>query len=189
MPLTTYTQTTKGRGARAALFVLLVSLGIVAATGSPAQAAIWDHPDGFETNPAGTWELFHDKDGGGGFDLSAGTARTGTNNAFLSVRTGFSSVGKQVFLQPAQLHKPTCGAAVHVQALGGAKVLFEIIDPANWTWVTVKEVTLNGGGYTRINTDSWKPGPAKVVVRVSLIGNGGFSAARVDDLTVRCQFF
>lgn len=176
------------RGVRRLVVTLLVSAGLVAMTSGVAHAGIWQLNDGFEYNPAATWTLYHSAIGGGGFDLNAGTARTGYNDAWLSVQTGFSSVGRSVYLTPAQLHQSSCGAAIYISALSGSQLNFEVINPSTWTYIALKTVTLSGGGYTLVTVGPWVPGPLTVFIRVSLLGNGGFSAVRVDDLLVQCQY-
>lgn len=182
------TATAVGRGVRRVVVTLLVSAGLIAVTSGVAHAGTWQMNDGFEYNPAGTWTLYHSGVGGGGFDLNAGTARTGYNNAWLSVQTGWSSVGRSVYLTPAQLHQSSCGAGIYIAALSGARLNFEVINPSTWTYVALKTVTLSGGGYTLVTVGPWVPGPTTVFIRVSLLGSGAFNAVRVDDLIVQCQY-
>ena len=180
--------TRRGRGV---LAVLVTSAGLVAAIAAPAHADLWQLSDGFEGNPAATWQVASYGVSAGGFETNAGTARSGSNNAWLTAETEFASVGRSVYLRPAQLHKPTCGASIYLRPFPGADggnvtANVEVIDPSNWNYLALETVTLGSSGYTQVSTPSWKPGPIDVYVRVSLIGVGGYSGLRIDDLTVQC---
>jgi hypothetical protein len=179
------------RRGRAVLAVLVTSAGLVAAIAAPAHADLWQLSEGFEGDPATTWQVRSYGASAGGFEINAGTARSGSNNAWLTAETEFSSVARSVYLRPAQLHRPTCGASIYLRPFPGAdggdvRVNVEVIDPSNWNYIALKTVTLTGSGYTQVSTPSWKPGPITVFVRVSLLGVGGYSGLRVDDLNVQC---
>jgi len=93
-----------------------------------------------------------------------------------------------VHITPVQFHQTTCAARIYVLPLGVAKVNFEIIQPSSWRYISLKTVTLSGSSYQAVITNSWNAVDIDVFVRVSLIYNGGFSAARVDDLLVQCSY-
>jgi hypothetical protein len=166
-----------------AVFALLSALGVSSA--GVAYASVWQLDDGFEGNPASTWSLYHSAIGGGGFNINAGTARSGSNNAWLVTQTGWSSVGRTVHLTPAQLHQVTCAAQIYIQPLNTTTLNFEVIDPPTWTYVSLKTVTLPAGSYQRVLTDPFVPYRTDVFVRVSTTSP---STARVDDLTVQCVY-
>ena len=138
--------------------------------------------DGFEESPARTWTLYHEGNGSGGFELNAGTAQGGLNNAWLTSITGWSSVGRSVFLAA---HPLGCVGRIDIRPFGSVKLNFEIIDPPTWTYVALKTVTLSGSAYQTVSVGPFVPA-GSVFVRVSLLGNGGFSAVRVDNLSVIC---
>jgi hypothetical protein len=176
------------RGLRRAATVLAISTALLVMSAGTANASVWAHQDGFESNPTGTWHLEQYGASAAGFDLNAGTARSGANDAWLSSQNQFASVGKTVHLTPAQFHSARCAAQVYVAALGPANVNFEIIDPPTWTYIALRSVHLTGGGYTAVEVGPWVPGPIDVYVRISLVGTGGFSAVRVDDMQVQCSY-
>jgi hypothetical protein len=177
-----------GRQVRRVGVIVAISSILLGLVSAPAYASIWGFQDGFENNPTGTWHLEHYGNSNAGFDLNAGTARSGANDAWLTSQTSFASVGRTVHLTPAQFHASTCAGQIFVQSLGTAKVNFEIINPTSWTYIALETVTLSGGGYTAVEVGPWTPGPVDVYVRLSLLGNGGFSAVRVDDMQVQCSY-
>lgn len=154
-----------------------------------AYANGWGIIEGFEYQPATTWTLYHSAVGSGGFDINAGTARSGTNAGWLSVQTGWSSVGTTIHITPAELHDPTCAAQVYVRPFNSVTLNFEIIDPGTWTYVALQTVTLTGSSYQAVTINSFVPPNPNVFIRVSLTGNGNLSAAHVDDLNVFCQYY
>jgi len=168
---------------------LAIAGALVIGLQGPAQAGVWQITDGFEGNPAAVWSFARVGTGGGGFDINAGTARTPYNDAWLTIQSnGWSSVGRSVHITPVQFHQTTCAARIYVLPLGVAKVNFEIIQPSSWRYISLKTVTLSGSSYQAVITNSWNAVDIDVFVRVSLIYNGGFSAARVDDLLVQCSY-
>lgn len=171
----------------AAALTVIVSAGLLGVTGGAAQASIWQLNDGFDFQPASTWSVGTAGTGGGGFDLNVGTARSAPNDAFLWSQTQFSSVGRSVTLRNNST-RIACGAGVYVQGLSGARVNFEVINPATFTYLALQSVTLSGGGYTQIIVPAWSGGPNTVLVRVSLLGSGGFNSIRIDDLVVQCTY-
>jgi hypothetical protein len=155
-----------------------------------AYANVWQLQDGFEYSPASTWTLYHSGNGSGGFDIKAGRSRSGYNNAWLTVLTGWSSVGRTVQFTPYLPGRTlNCGAQIYIQpVIGSSKLNFEVIDPSTWRYVALKTVTLTGGSYQAVAVP-FVPARKDLFVRVSLLGNGSTSAARVDDLTVSCQYY
>jgi len=181
------TTRTRRAGGRAAV-VLPVATALVVASAGVAHASLWAHQDGFELDPTTTWSIEHYGNSNGGFDLGVGTARSGSNDAWLTAQDQFSAVGKPVHLTPAEFHAATCSAQIYVKAVGPATLNVEVIEPASWTYIALNTVSLSGGGYTAVGVGPWTPGPVDVYFRVSLLGNGGRSQVRVDDLQVSCAY-
>jgi hypothetical protein len=170
---------------------LVASAATVLVLGAtPAHASgVWQNQDGFESSPASTWNFDGEGNGSGDFDIDAGTARTGGNDAWLTAQTGWKSVGRTIHLTPAQFHAAQCAATIYVQPSGANLVGFEVINPTSWTYIASEQANLNGGSYTAVDVGPWTPGPIDVYIRLVLVANnGGFAAARVDDLTVRCTY-
>lgn len=176
-----------GRLARAVIATVAVSAALVGFTGSAAHAGIWQLTDGFDYQPASTWTVEAYGSSGGGFDLNAGTARTAPNNAYLWAQTQFSAVGRSVTLRNNST-RIACAAAVYLTGLKGAKVNIEVINPSTWTYVSMRQVTLTGAGYTQYTVPSWSGGPNTVYVRISLLGTGAYQLIRADDLVVQCTY-
>ncbi|GAA0562525.1 hypothetical protein GCM10010172_52180 [Paractinoplanes ferrugineus] len=175
------------RTVRRAVLGAVLSMGLIAGTATAAHASIWQLIDGFDYQPASTWQATASGASGSGFDINAGTARSAPNNAFLWAQTQFSSVGRSVVLRNNS-SRITCGAAVYLQGLSGASVNVEVIDPSTWTYISLKNVTLNSSSYTMVTVPPWTGGPNTVYFRVSLLGKGGFSSIRADDATIQCTF-
>lgn len=177
-----------GRVARMAVACVVASAALVGATGAVAHAGgIWQLEDGFDYQPSSTWRIEAYGSSGGGFDLNAGTARTAPNNAFLWAQTQFSSVGRSVTLRNNS-SRIDCAAGIYIAGLRGAKVNFEIINASTNTYISLRSVTLNGGGYGLVTVPSWRGGPNTVYVRVSLLGTGSYNLIRIDDLVVQCSY-
>jgi hypothetical protein len=158
---------------------------------SSAYASLWQLQDGFEYNYASTWTFYHSGNGSGSFDIKAGRSRSGYNNALLTAITGWSSVGRTVNFTPYQSGRTlNCAANIYIQPIiGTSKINFEVIDPSTWRYIALKTVTLTGGSYNAVSVGPFIPARKDAFVRVSLLGNGSASAARVDDLTVQCQYY
>ena len=172
---------------RVAAAILGTSAGVLALTGGPAQASLWQLQDGFDYQPASTWSIDHAGSSGGGFDLNAGTARTAPNDAYLWAQTQFAGVGRSVTLRNNST-RTSCAAGVYLQGFDGAKVNVEVINPSDWTYVSLHSVTISGSGYRQYTVGPWTGGPNTVYVRVSLLGTGAYNLIRVDDLTVQCSY-
>jgi hypothetical protein len=177
-----------GRLARLAIAAVTVTALTLGLSASPALADLWQHSDGFEGNPAAVWTLAHAGTGDGWFEIGAGTARTGSNNAFITATTDWSSVGKQVRLTPRTVHQTTCGAGFQVNPIGIAMVNVEVINPVDWTYIALRTVRLTGSGYRLVATPTWANGPVDVFVRISVLAGRGFGPVRVDDMVVQCAF-
>lgn len=177
------------RGMRRALVVAALAVVMVTGSAVPAHASIWQLTDGFESNPASRWVPFASADGGGEFSNVAAWSHSGSWHAFRWVRTGYSSVHRNVHLTPAQFHSADCLAAIYIQAVNSAAVVnFEVINPVTWTYIALKQVALNPGGYQQVVTPSWHASKVDVVVRVSVLGFGQVSDIRADDLIVQCVY-
>jgi hypothetical protein len=177
-----------GGPARLALATLTATALALGFGATPAQADIWQHNDGFEGNPAAVWTLFNSGVGSGSFEIGAGTARTGSNNAIIFAQDGWSSVGKTVRVTPRQVNMTTCILAFQLAPVGVSMVNVEVINPADWTYLAVRTVRLTNAGYRLVTTPTWVGGPVNVFVRVSMLAGRGFGPVRVDDMIVQCSF-
>ncbi|MGL5829811.1 MAG: hypothetical protein ACRC0L_09625 [Angustibacter sp.] len=160
------------------------------ASPTSAQASLWQWSNGFEGSAAvHGWRAERYGSSNAGVDAAVGAARTGGQSGWIWAQTQFASLGQQVRLSPAQLHSVRCGAAMYIKApAGAAKVNLEVINPSNWTYIALKSVTLSSSSYTAVVTPTWIPGPIDVYLRVSLVGQGGFSMIRVDDAYIQCFY-
>lgn len=178
------------RFARFAVAAAATTAVTLAVAAGPAHADLWQHSDGFEGDPAAVWEFHRVGAGSGTFELSAGTARTGLNNAHLTTSAGgWSAVGKLLTVRPRTAgHATTCGGGFHIRALNGAAVLnVEVIDPASWTYLALRTVRVTDGTWRLHNVATYQNGPTQVFMRVALAGGSG--PVRVDDMVFQCTFF
>jgi hypothetical protein len=98
-------------------------------------------------------------------------------------------VARTVHLTPAVNHRASCAAQVWLQEAPGTRVNVEVIDPANWTYLAVRQATLPAGyPWKAYGSGTWTPGPVDVIVRISLLSDGDYERVKVDDLTVQCSY-
>lgn len=174
-----------------AAFWVAISMMSLGAAG--ARANLWQLQDDFEVNAPSTWHFEHAGVGGGFFDFSGFYARSPRSDAYIYVSTGFSSVGRIVSFTPFFPGRTLNSVAqIYVRPWGNnVKINFEVIDPATWTYVSLKTVTLaNNSSYQAITTDPFIPRKKELYIRVSVLaGTGVQIGAEVDDLTVQSQYY
>lgn len=172
----------------ASLGVATLMMGMGAAR---MQATPWVLNDNLETNLTSTWQLGHAGSGGGQFETAGFYSRSGSNDAYVYVTTGFSSVGRTVILAPYFSGRTLYTiASIYLRPYGtNVKVNFEVIDPATWTYIALKTVTLaNVHSYQLVTTDMFIPYRSDVYVRVSVLENSaGTVGVDVDDLMVQAE--
>ncbi len=178
------------RAGRKILITAFLICGLVVSTPGTAQANLWQWSNSFEGSAAiHGWRAEQYGSSNAGVDAAVGAARTGSQSGWIWAQTQFASLGQKIRLSPAQLHSVRCGAAMYIKAPAGtAKVNLEVINPNNWTYIALKSVTLSSSSYTAVVTPTWIPGPIDVYLRVSLVGQGGFSIIRVDDAYIQCTY-
>lgn len=172
----------------AALTATVLGLGFGA---RPAFASLWQLSDGFEGDPSATWTFDLAGTGGGVFEIGAGRARTGSNNAFLRADTGYSAVGRTVHVTPKEVHDDaSCFLGFQVTPVGAAVTMVnvEVIDPSSWTYLALQTIRISSNGWRLVSTPNWTGGPVNVFVRLSALAGRGFAPVRVDDMIVQCTF-
>ena len=175
-----------GRRLRAMIAVAALSLGLVAAAGTPANAAFWAFIENFEGNPAATWWF---EGGPGVFSDTNGFAHSGTHYADITrVQAGWTSVDHSLVL-PSGLSR-SCRASAFFLGIGGPIVRIEIINPVDWTYVALGTFDLPETGQFQQNTITWSGGPRNVVFRGVVINPGsGAVRVKIDDVGVACNTF
>jgi hypothetical protein len=157
----------------------------------PASASLWQLSDSFEGDPSATWAIDGVGGGGGVFEIGVGTAKTGSNNAFLRADTDWYGVGRTVHVTPKEVHADAnCSAGFQITPVGAAVTLLniEVIDPDTWDYLALQTVRISSNGWRLVTSPGWTGGPVNVFVRVSMLAGRGFAPIRVDDLTVQCTF-
>lgn len=172
------------RRARALVVVGALAVGLVLATAGTAQAGVIVVSDGFEGNPASVWNVEHYGNSNGGFDINAGLARSGRNNAWLTAQTDFSAVGRTFTFSTSAA--TTCGGAIYVRSLGGVSVIHVAVFDPQTTIGTRFEYTLSGTSWQQVNFPQWQWRSQPVALRVALIGNGRSQGLLLDDISAQC---
>jgi hypothetical protein len=181
---------TWSRRIRSTVVIATVSLGLVAAVATPANAGTWIFTDGFENNPAASWwcenpDVYSHCDFGG----HDGAAHSGSGYVDLyRFAAGWNSVDHSLSL-PSGLIR-SCVAEAWFQGAYGTRFNIEIIDPVSWTYVTLGQFTVNNSAYTwQSSSISWGGGPNNVVLRFVLVSNSYDADLKVDDAAVVCSTF
>jgi hypothetical protein len=73
--------------------VTAVAAALMALTSGVAHASLSQVQDGFEVNPQSSWLVATGGSASAGFDVGAGTARSGRNNGWLFATNGWDSSG------------------------------------------------------------------------------------------------
>jgi hypothetical protein len=186
------------RKMRAGLALVTVALALLVAPQTPARAAgsaqTWSWSDGFEVNPASVWIFAGNPacNGCGSVSTDPIQAHSGHNSAFLETFAPHSFYSALTFLHlgPALNRIVWCSATVYIAPPAG-QVNFEIINPADWTYISRKtNDDRPDTSYHAVTVPLWHPTTADVVVRISVVLNGiqSIAIAMVDDVSVRCLF-
>jgi hypothetical protein len=147
------------------------------------------YSNGFES-PSG-WVFWGEGNQSGAIygEVMDGYAHGGSALAGLYASNGgFSTVGRSVYLPYGGIG-PTqyCTAGFWVQANSTAQVQVEVINPANWTYISYKSYTVSGsalGAYTWVSTFFTRPSSSSRNAFVRFLTQADIA---VDDLKVTCQ--
>jgi hypothetical protein len=172
------------RRTRWVLVALAMVAGLVLAGGTPANAQTIVARDGFE-DAHGVWQFQRSGTGDGGIEVNSPYAFEGHNNGWLTVQSGWSGVGRQMYLTSGISIR--CNAWIYVQT-PGATLNIEIIDPQTFNYIAVNTVTLGstGSGYVQTAVGPWLADIKNVLFRVSLLATGGSSWVRLDGMGAQC---
>lgn len=168
-----------------------LSAATLAVSSGAAHAGLVQFSDGFENQPAATWEFDTGGDGSAGYDIGHGTARTGANNGWLYGRYGGASEKIWVNTDAVpHVDGTECAAQIYVNAPSRTTVVLEIWAPTSGKRYTVDR-TVSGGGYLPVNTERWPLyGEPRMQFRIVMHGGGdaGPNFVRLDDLIVQCYW-
>jgi hypothetical protein len=173
-----------GRRIATVMLGFAAAAGLVLAVAAPAHAQLIVANDGFEDQP-GRWSFTRSGVGSGGFEVNSAYAREGSDNGWLRVTSGFSSVGRSVNLQNGISIR--CDSWIYVQT-PGATLNIEIIDPATFNYIALETVTLGstGSGYRQVGAGPWRADIKNVLFRVSLLAGSSPTWVRLDSMGVHC---
>jgi hypothetical protein len=170
------------------------SLALVLATGAPAHAASTGTlSDNFEAPDAGSvWTMEH---GDGAIVEYSSTAHSPSHEAYgpWAPPGGWSSVGRSIYLPVVLNSTSRCSVTIWVRPLGVTRFNVEVINPSDWTYISLRTVTLGTSSgyqpYQQISVPTWTPHTRDVVFRVSQIDIGTDTVgANIDDLKVACKW-
>ncbi|AGL18902.1 hypothetical protein [Actinoplanes sp. N902-109] len=159
----------------------------VLALAGPAHASLdtdWDH---FDNNAAARWQFSYS-----GSSYSGGVNSTGANGwlAEFASGSGWGSLGRSVYLWPVAYHSTSCGMQINLRTTTAgqtSKVNVEVIRPADWTYLSLKQVTV-GNTAVNVQVPPWVNGPSTVYFRVSLLGDTSAKVLQIDDLFWACSY-
>jgi hypothetical protein len=175
------------RRLRSCLAVGVVASVLVMTTSTAAHASLMQRQDGFEINPHGSWLTATGGAASAGFDINAGTARSGANNGWLFATNGWAFAGHWVPTSsvPASAN---CAAQTYFQASGPTQVGIEIWDAHN-NLLFGTAPAINGTGYVNVDTPRWSLRGANPVFVKAIIGsNGPARFVRIDDMALQCHW-
>lgn len=153
---------------------------------APAQAGGTQTSDGFEGNPSSRWAIVTGGSAWAGFDINVGTARSGTNNAWIFVTNGWAYHGLWVTTSAPSWSQ--CVAQFYFNASGGTFVGIEVWDPyANA--LSLHYPFISGGSYQQVTTPWWNLNGRTTLFVKAIIGSDGPARfARIDDMTLHCWY-
>lgn len=176
--------------------VVGTALALLLVTGAPAHAASTGTLiDNFESADAGyVWtDQF-------GIPLEGlveyrSTAHSPTHDAdLLEPQPGsWSSIGRRVYLPISTFTWSShCSASIWVRPLGITKFNIEVINPVDYTYISVATVTTGTASgyqpYRQLFAPTWTPHDRNILFRVSVIDIGTDTlGANVDDLKIVCS--
>jgi hypothetical protein len=184
--LATCTRPLRRFGSLAAVAALAV--GMVVATSGVAYASLSQVQDGFEYNPQGSWLVATGGSASAGFDINAGTARSGANDGWLFATNGWAYEGYWVPTNgvPATAQ---CAAQFYMQSAGSVQVGIEIWDAYAHLLYSTYPFTNGSGAYQAINTGLWNLNGVNPVFVKAIVGaSSGSKFVRLDDMTTQCYF-
>lgn len=178
----------RSRVTRTLLTITAATVALIMGTASAAQASMWQLLDTFDSNPASRWSIGFVGAGTGDFSTSGGNTWgwvTKTDSE------GWSDIGRDVHLTPAQLHQSQCAATIALRASvdgSTSAVNIEVIDPPSWTYIALRPVKVTGDNFQTFTIGPWTPGAVDVYFRLSLLASGSYRYLGVDDLVVQCTY-
>jgi hypothetical protein len=172
------------------------ALALLLVTGAPAHAASTGTlTDNFESADAGyVWTDEYGTPLEGWVEYSS-TAHSPTHEAsMLAAQPGsWSSIGRRVYLPIGTLTWSShCSASIWVRPLGITKFNIEVINPVDYTYISVATVTTGTASgyqpYRQLFAPTWTPRDRNIFFRVSVIDIGTDTfGADVDDLKIVCS--
>lgn len=179
--------------ARGLCAALLATVSLLAVPAGPASAALaWVTRDDLDDDPENRW--IEDGVGSGGAFFVDGDGRLGTVAGLLYVNVvgGWSSLGRTVNIPAATPH---CTASIYLAPLlqrgdGNLYVWVEVIDPATWTYLAVKQTNLRwtDDQYSKFTTPRFTA--SQVFFRVAVYGPDRYglqTSAFMDDMRFDCS--
>lgn len=192
-----------GRRVGSALFAVMATAAVVIVeTPEDAYACgmgcYWSMKDDLNSSPQSRWSYWINGSGSGGFTTwingigPSGFGTPGTNTwgwATKNDTNGWSEIGRDVTTN-AMGSGPHCEGSVWLKAsalTGPSTVNIEVINPTDWTYLSLRQVSVSGNHFQRFDIGPWYPNPKTVRFRVSLLGSGSYRYLGVDDLAITCE--
>jgi hypothetical protein len=168
--------------------VTAVAAALMALTSGVAHASLSQVQDGFEVNPQSSWLVATGGSASAGFDVGAGTARSGRNNGWLFATNGWAFEGFWVPTNSVP-GNAQCASQFSMQTAGGAQVGIEIWDSSGHLLSSTYPWLNGSGAYQAVNTARWNLNGVNPVFVKAIIGaNGSSRFVRLDDMTTQCYW-
>ena len=166
----------------------VVSAALLAVTSGVAHASLSQVQDGFEVNPQSSWLVATGGSASAGFDIGAGTARSGRNNGWLFASNGWAFEGYWVVTNSVP-GNAQCASQFFMQTAGGAQVGIEIWDASGHLLASTYPWLNGSGAYQAVNTARWNLNGVNPVFVKAIVGaNGSSRFIRLDDMTTQCYW-
>ncbi|WP_103340004.1 hypothetical protein [Amycolatopsis sp. CA-126428] len=168
--------------------VAVVAAALMGLTSGVAHASLSQVQDGFEVNPQSSWLVATGGSASAGFDVGAGTARSGRNNGWLFATNGWAFEGFWVPTNSVP-GNAQCASQFLMQTAGGAQVGIEIWDASGHLLASTYPWLNGSGAYQAVNTARWNLNGVNPVFVKAIIGaNGSSRFVRLDDMTTQCYW-
>jgi hypothetical protein len=159
----------------------LLAASLLLALEGTAKAG-WFTYDEFESNPSADW-FFH---GGGSYtgQFVTSTYSSPTHSAKLTSTSGsWSAIGSYQTVWMAGV----CEIEFMVKTTTTQNVNVEVIDPASWTYISLRTVSVSSGAFRLVTGNTWSSYYGQDVVVRLAIGGSTSRTAYVDDWYIWCD--
>lgn len=171
-----------------ARWTVLAVLSLAALTVSPAaQAEEKVTTNGFEGYDIQRWDRLSGGDGVTGFEIDAGTARSGRVNGWLSTTRGWAREGTWASFGTNIWPSTVCTAEIYVKPVQDLQFELRVWNPQGTKLATNAPWLVANGNYQTVRV-TWRAEYYNNAFVEAILGSDGTPRdVRLDDLVVRCN--